>query len=107
MKKLPECPVEVTLSLIDERWKVLIIRELLEGTKRFGKLRRTLSPISAKVLTENLREMEENDLIHREVYAEVPPKVEYSLTELGRSLEPILNEMILWGEAYKEKVKLS
>jgi DNA-binding HxlR family transcriptional regulator len=77
---LPECPVETALIMMGDRWKVLIVRELLTGTKRFGQLRKGLSGISQKVLTDHLRIMEENDLINRKVYAEVPPRVEYSLT---------------------------
>jgi len=102
---LPPCPVETTLSLMGDRWKVLIIRDLLMGTKRFGELRKSLTGISQKVLTQHLRIMEENGLVNREVFAEVPPKVEYSLTEIGRSLETILDVMWQWGEEYKEKIE--
>ena len=103
IKELPACPVETTLSLIGDKWKVLILRDLLPGTKRFGELKKSVGTVSQKVLTAQLRDMEENGLVHREVYAEVPPRVEYSLTELGRSLEPILNAMKVWGEDYKSK----
>ena len=82
-KELPACPVETTLTLIGNKWKVLIIRDLLQGTKRFGELKKSIGSVSQKVLTSQLRAMEEDGLIHREVYAEVPPRVEYSLTELG------------------------
>ncbi len=100
-KALPACPVETTLQLIGNKWKVLILRDLLSGTKRFGELKKSIGTVSQKVLTAQLRDMEENGLVHREVYAEVPPRVEYSLTELGESLYPILESMRLWGESYK------
>ena len=102
-KKLPDCPVEVTLTLISNKWKILIIRDLLEGTKRFGELKKSVTNISQKVLTSNLREMEENNLLTRKIYPEVPPKVEYSLTEIGKSLSPLLDAMDEWGTGYKEK----
>lgn len=102
-KELPACPVETTLTLISDRWKVLIIRDLLTGTKRFGELKKTLGSISQKVLTSNLRAMEESGLLTRKVYAEVPPRVEYTLTETGQSLKPILDSMYKWGEEYKAK----
>lgn len=103
VKELPACPVETTLSLIGDKWKVLILRDLMAGTKRFGELKKSIGKVSQKVLTSQLRDMEENGLVHREVYAEVPPRVEYSLTELGRSLQPILYAMQVWGEDYKSK----
>ena len=103
IKNLPPCPVEVTLSLIGNRWKCLILRDLLSGTKRFGELKKSVEGITQKVLTSNLREMEANDLLMRKVYAEVPPRVEYTLTETGMSLRPILEAMFLWGNEYKEK----
>ncbi len=102
-KELPACPVETTLMLISDRWKVLIVRDLLEGTKRFGELKRSVGNISQKVLTANLRSMEEDGLLTREVFPEVPPRVEYTLTETGYSLKPILDSMFAWGEAYKTK----
>lgn len=92
-KEMPACPVETTLMLISDRWKVLIIRDLLEGTKRFGELKRSVGNISQKVLTANLRAMEESGLLTRKVYPEVPPRVEYTLTETGYSLKPILDAM--------------
>lgn len=101
-KILPACPVETTLTLIGDKWKVLILRDLLTGTKRFGELRRSVGQVSQKVLTAQLRQMEESGLLNRKVYAEVPPRVEYSLTELGHSLFPILNAMQTWGENYKQ-----
>ena len=100
---LPACPVETTLTLIGDKWKVLILRDLMPGTKRFGELKKSVGSVSQKVLTAQLRAMEEKGLVQRKVYAEVPPHVEYSLTELGRSLKPILDSMWVWGEAYKAK----
>ncbi len=100
-KELPACPVETTLMLIGDKWKVLILRDLLPGKKRFGELKKSIGSVSQKVLTAQLRDMEESGLVHREVYAEVPPRVEYSLTELGQSLKPILDSMWNWGEEYK------
>ena len=100
---IPACPVEVTLMLISDRWKVLILRDLLGGTKRFGELKKSIGSISQKVLTSNLRSMEEDGLLTRKVYAEVPPRVEYTLTELGESLRPILFAMQEWGLAYQKQ----
>lgn len=102
-KELPACPVETTLTLIGDKWKVLILRDLMPGTKRFGELKKSVGNVSQKVLTAQLRTMEESGLVNRKVYAEVPPRVEYSLTELGKSLKPILDSMRAWGEAYKDK----
>lgn len=102
-KDFPDCPVEMTLKLIGDRWKVLIIRDLLAGTKRFGELKKSIGEISQKVLTSNLRTMESSGLLTRKVYAEVPPRVEYTLTETGYSLKPILDSMVIWGEDYKNK----
>lgn len=101
IKVLPACPVETTLSLIGDKWKVLILRDLLSGTKRFGELKKSVGNVSQKVLTAQLRAMEASGLLNRKVYAEVPPRVEYSLTELGQSLRPILDAMSTWGEEYK------
>ena len=103
-KELPACPVETTLTLIGDKWKVLILRDLMPGTKRFGELKKSIGSVSQKVLTAQLRDMEANGLVHREVYAEVPPRVEYSLTELGQSLRPILDAMSSWGEDYKASI---
>ena len=97
---LPACPVETTLTLIGDKWKVLILRDLLPGTKRFGELKKSIGSVSQKVLTAQLRDMEAKGLVHRQVYAEVPPRVEYSLTDLGKSLRPILDALQAWGEGY-------
>ena len=102
IKELPACPVETTLMLIGDKWKVLILRDLMPGTKRFGELKRSIGNVSQKVLTAQLRDMEDKGLVNRHVYAEVPPRVEYSLTDLGKSLKPILDAMVAWGEGYKE-----
>lgn len=102
--QLPACPVELTLLLISNRWKVLILRDLMDGTKRFGELKKSIGKISQKVLTSNLRSMEEQGLVTRKVYAEVPPKVEYTLTQMGHSLRPILDAMHNWGDTYREKL---
>jgi DNA-binding HxlR family transcriptional regulator len=91
------CEVETTIKIIGGRWKVLIIRELIYGTKRFGELQRALNGITQKMLTQQLRELEEDGIVHREIYAQVPPKVEYSLTPLGESLKPILYAMHDWA----------
>ena len=100
-KDLPVCPVEVTLMLISDKWKVLILRDLMGGTKRFGELKKSIGNITQKVLTANLRSMEESGLLTRTVYAEVPPRVEYSLSELGETMRPILDAMEQWGNNYK------
>lgn len=103
-KDLLPCPVELTLLLISNKWKILIIRDLLEGTKRFSELKKSITNISQKVLTSNLREMEENELLTRKVYPEVPPRVEYTLTDIGYSLKPLLDDMDKWGTWYRNKV---
>lgn len=99
----PACSVETTLMLIGDKWKVLILRDLMSGTKRFGELKKSIGSISQKVLTSQLRDMEEKGLVLRTVYAEVPPRVEYTLTETGYSLKPVLNAMWQWGEDYKKR----
>ena len=99
----PACPVETTLTLISDKWKVLILRDLMPGTKRFGELKKSIGQVSQKVLTAQLRDMEASDLVNRKVYAEVPPRVEYTLTELGYSLKPVLDALWNWGEEYKAK----
>ena len=102
-KTLPACPVETTLTLISDKLKVLILRDLLPGTKRFGELKKSVGNVSQKVLTAQLRQMEDSGLLTRTVYPEVPPRVEYTLTELGYSLKPILDAMWNWGEEYQAK----
>ena len=106
-KDLPACPVETTLTMISDKWKVLILRDLMPGTKRFGELKKSIGHVSQKVLTAQLRQMEASGLLTRKVYAEVPPRVEYTLTELGYSLKPVLDEMWEWGEEYKKKKDLA
>lgn len=104
-EKLPACLVETTLTLISDKWKVLILRDLLPGTKRFGELKKSIGHVSQKVLTAQLRQMEQSGLVNRKVYAEVPPKVEYSLTDVGYSLKPILDAMWTWGEEYQKRME--
>ena len=104
LEDLPACPVETSLTLISDKWKVLILRDLLQGTRRFGELKKSIGHVTQKVLTAQLRQMEASGLVSRKVYAEVPPRVEYSLTELGYSLKPILDAMWVWGENYKQKL---
>lgn len=106
LKDLPECPVETTLKLIGEKWKILIIRDLLNGTRRFGELKKVCSGISQKVLTTNLRAMEDDGLVIRKVYGQIPPKVEYTLTDVGYSLATVLNAMASWGTDYKTFLEL-
>ena len=101
--ELPACPVETTLMLIGDKWKVLILRDLMDGTKRFGELKKSIGTVSQKVLTARLRDMEEEGLLTRKVYAEVPPRVEYTLTETGYSLKPVLDAMWAWGADYQAK----
>jgi len=105
INNLPACPVETTLLLIGDKWKVLILRDLLTGTKRFSELKKSLNGITQKMLTQQLRDMENNGLLSRKVYPVVPPKVEYSLTDLGISLQPILDAMVEFGESFKQKIK--
>jgi DNA-binding HxlR family transcriptional regulator len=100
--ELPECPVATTLSLIGSKWKLLIIRNLLVRPWRFNELQKSLDGISQKVLTDSLRAMEKDGIIVRTSYPEVPPRVEYSLSELGKSMRPILDSMQVWGENYKQ-----
>jgi DNA-binding HxlR family transcriptional regulator len=110
MKKLgPErlqvnyhCPVEATVDIIGGKWKSVILFHLLDGKKRFGELRRMLPDVTQRMLTLQLRELEEDGIVHRHVYREVPPRVEYSLTEFGKSLEPILVQMRDWGDRYMQ-----
>lgn len=103
--ELPECPVATTVQLIGNKWKLLIIRNLIYNDKqRFTDFIKTIPAISKKVLTDNLRTLEDDGLIEREVFAEVPPRVEYSLTELGKTLKPILDAMLNWGTDYKNSL---
>lgn len=104
-KDLPICPVATTVSLIGNKWKLLILRDIMTGPSRFGELRKSLDGISQKVLTDSLREMESDGLLVRTVFPEVPPRVEYSLSELGETMRPILNAMESWGKDYKELVE--
>lgn len=101
-KDLPACPVATTVSMIGSKWKLLILRDVMDGPRRFGELRKSLEGISQKVLTDNLRSMEDDGLLIREVFPEVPPRVEYSLSELGRSMGPIIKQLEEWGTAYKK-----
>lgn len=107
LTEIHACPVETALALIGDKWKVLILRDLMEGTRRFSELKRSIGTVSQKVLTAQLRDMESKGLVSRKVYAEVPPRVEYSLTPLGRSLSPVLDALRSWGSAYQQKVKAS
>ncbi|MGI6216929.1 MAG: winged helix-turn-helix transcriptional regulator [Coriobacteriales bacterium] len=103
--ELPKCPVETTAVLIGSKWRLLIIRDLLTGPKRFGELKRSVGSVSQKVLTSNLRDMEQRGLVVRRVYPEVPPRVEYSLTECGENLRPVIDAMREWGEKYQAMAK--
>lgn len=103
-KDIPACPVATTVNLIGNKWKLLILRDILTGPKRFGELQRSLDGISQKVLTDNLRSMESDGILIRKVFPEVPPHVEYSLSELGNTIRPIIKEMEKWGMDYKEVI---
>lgn len=108
MKKkdeLPDCPVATTVSLIGSKWKLLILRNLLARPWRFNELQKSLEGISQKVLTDSLRSMEADGIVTRTVFAEVPPRVEYSLSELGESLRPIIKSMEVWGTDYKNSLE--
>jgi len=100
--ELPACPVATTVGLIGNKWKLLILRNLLAGTNRFGELRKTIPGISQKVLTDNLRSLEEDGIIVRTIFAEVPPRVEYKLSELGDTMRPIIVAMEQWGLDYQQ-----
>ena len=104
-EELPECPAATAITLIGNKWKLLIIRNLLSGTCRFGELKKGIPGISQKVLTDNLRSMEDDGLIIRTAYAEIPPRVEYSLSDIGKSLQPIFDQLINWGNTYKDSIK--
>lgn len=97
---------EMTIRLLGDKWKVLIIQNLLDGTKRFGELKKSLGDITQKVLTSNLRMLEEKGLLVREVYAQIPPRVEYTLTAIGYSLKPVIESMLEWGAEYRENMLL-
>lgn len=103
LKTYTSCPVEYTASIISNKWKVLILRDLFEGTKRYNELTRSVAGISAKVLTQNLRDLESDGIISRKVYPEVPPRVEYSITDMGLELKEILDVMKAFGEKYQQK----
>ena len=102
-ENLPECPVATTVSLIGSKWKLLILRDLLTGTKRFGQLKKSLPDISQKVLTESLKSMVDDGIVERVAYPEVPPRVEYSLTDLGESMRPVISVMEQWGKEYNDQ----
>jgi len=104
-QELPACPVETTLTLISDKWKVLILRDLMNGTMRFGELKKSIGHVTQKVLTAQLRQMEASGLLTRKVYAEVPPRVEYTLTELGYSLKPVMDALWEWGENYQAQCR--
>ena len=104
-QELPACPVETTLTLISDKWKVLILRDLMNGTLRFGELKKSIGHVTQKVLTAQLRQMEASGLLTRKVYAEVPPCVEYTLTELGYSLKPVMDALWQWGENYQAQCR--
>lgn len=106
IKDLPKSPIEATIKMIGCRWKILIIKELLEGTKRFGQLKKGVTGITQKVLTSKLRELEESGLIERTVYPQIPPKVEYTLTDVGYSLRVVIESLQSWGKDYKKYTKL-
>lgn len=104
-KQILACPVATTVNLIGSKWKLLILRNILTGPKRFSELQRALDGISQKVLTDSLRSMEKDSIIIRTVYAEVPPRVEYSLSEIGESMRPIINAMEDFGHEYKQMIE--
>lgn len=101
---LPDGLAEMTLKMVGDRWKVLIIQNLLEGTKRFGELKKELGDITQKVLTSNLRLLEEKGILVRKVYAQIPPRVDYTLTQLGYELKPVIDSMIKWAEEYRQSM---
>lgn len=102
--ELPACPVATMVELIGNKWKLLIIRNLLASTSRFGELKKGIPGISQKVLTDNLRALESDGLVIRKIFPEVPPRVEYSLSELGNTLRPLFKDMEAWGNSYKEYI---
>jgi DNA-binding HxlR family transcriptional regulator len=102
--ELPECPVATTVQLIGSKWKLLILRNLLQRPWRFNEIKKSLPGISQKVLTDSLRSMEKDNIITRTVYPEVPPRVEYALSDVGETMRPIINAMATWGEDYKKNL---
>lgn len=98
-----QCPTELAMEVVGGKWKLVVLEHLSAGTMRFGQLQRAIPPVTARMLTRQLRELETDQLVQRTVYAEVPPRVEYSLTDLGRSLGPVLTQLRTWGEAYRNK----
>ncbi len=102
MQKAPKSLAETTIRLLGDRWKVQIIECLMDGTKRFGELRKELGDITQKVLTANLRMLEENGILIRHVYAQIPPRVDYTLTNIGYNLKPVIDSMVAWAEEYRE-----
>ncbi len=104
-EELPICPVATTVQIIGSKWKLLILRNLMQRPWRFNELKKDLEGISQKVLTDSLRSMEADGIINRTVYAEVPPRVEYSLSEIGETLQPVINAMAEWGGKYKTLLK--
>lgn len=101
---LPDKLTELTIKLVGDRWKVLIIQNLLDGTKRFGELKKELGDITQKVLTSNLRLLEEKGILIRKVYAQIPPRVDYTLTQLGYELKPVIDSMMAWAEEYRRNM---
>lgn len=106
-KKAVSCPAETALQILEGRWKLLILRALFTGTKRFSELHRSLAGVSHRTLTQQLRELEGYGLVHRKVYAQVPPKVEYSLTPLGASLKPVIDALHDWAETHGRAIRLN
>lgn len=103
-ENMPECPVATTVQLIGSKWKLLILRDLLTGKKRYNELRKSLPDISQKVLTTTLKSMVADGIVIRKAYPEVPPRVEYSLSELGEQMRPLIDAMEVWGNYYKSKI---
>lgn len=106
LKDLPKCPVETTIMMLGCKWKILIIRELLCGTRRFNELKKSIKGITQKVLTTKLRQMEELGLVERKIYPQTPPKVEYTLTDIGYTLAPLVDAMKVWGKDFRKYTKL-
>jgi DNA-binding HxlR family transcriptional regulator len=106
LKDLPKCPIETTTMMLGCKWRILIIRELLTGTKRFNELKKSVKGITQKVLTAKLRQMEDLGLLERKIYPQNPPKVEYSLTDVGYTLAPVIDSMKSWGKDFKKYTKL-